>query len=65
MRSRSAEKLSKHCVLSVRMIRRYAMPACRFLFHRTSSMKRVRNGVNEPGEYFYWDTCAIIGKEIF
>lgn len=52
MRSKSAEKLLKHCVLSVRMIREYAMPACRFLFHRISSMKRMRNGLNEPRKDF-------------
>ena len=48
MRSRSAEKLSKHCVLSVRMIRRYAMPACGPFFHRPFSMKRM-----EEMEEFY------------
>ena len=58
MRSRSAEKLSKHCVLSARMIREYAMPACRFLFHRISSMKRMGNGLNEPREDF-------IGTRVF
>ena len=59
MRSRSAEKLSKHCVLSVRMIRGYAMLACRFLFHRISSMKRMGNGLNEPGEDFIGTRVAV------
>ena len=49
-RSECAEKLSKHYVLSVRIVCGYAMSACRLPFHHICSVEHMGDRLHGLGE---------------
>ena len=64
-RSGCAAKVSKHCVLSVRIVCGDAIRACRILFHRPFSMKRAGEELKGLGEILLGEMWEWIGVRKF